>query len=363
MDGGWLVELQSVADALQGHETAAAQLIPRASAIALVNEEKAFVSIFDRELHGYAPNDEVGVPAPDAFLSRMALPLLEAKLAQIATASPLNAGQRDVAQVMRTVEREQLRAIITMRRSYLAARVLDLAKQLNRAADRWVMSIHGIQTRGTWQKELSRHITNAGLKYHPLDYNWFDVFRLLLPSSRDRRVDEFRDEYDRFVEAHQAVPSIIAHSFGTLILTRAIEKYSLRFDRIVLCGSIVRRDYSWSSQLNAVPPRVSRVLNDFGGRDVWARMAVWFIKDAGQSGVSPFHDDADGRVVQRGNHWLRHSDYFYVSNYTNRWIPFVLGSDPTPSADDRASTPNWRFAITIAVATSILLSLLWWRLR
>jgi hypothetical protein len=64
-------------------------------------------------------------------------------------------------------------------------------------------------------------------------------------------------------------PRIIAHSFGTYLVARALElNPELKFDRVIFCGSIVRRDYPWSRIIAA--GQVGRVLNDYGDRDMWA---------------------------------------------------------------------------------------------
>jgi pimeloyl-ACP methyl ester carboxylesterase len=121
---------------------------------------------------------------------------------------------------------------------------------------------------------------------------------LHLPWMRRQRVDWLRDEYTRYSnQLGFTRPSIIAHSFGTYVVARSLEVYGIQFDRIVFCGSIVRRDYPWSKVLDRDLAR--HVLNDYGRIDVWAWIAEWVARDAGQSGLRGFEDHADGRIIQR----------------------------------------------------------------
>jgi hypothetical protein len=114
-----------------------------------------------------------------------------------------------------------------------------------------VMSLHGIRTRGTWQKELVPELSRAGFIPVPLDYGWFGAVKLLLPWSRQKQVDWFRDEYLKKCDSHQCTrPCMIAHSFGTYLVASSVHKYMIEFDRVIFCGAIVRRDYPWSQLID-----------------------------------------------------------------------------------------------------------------
>jgi hypothetical protein len=121
----------------------------------------------------------------------------------------------------------------------------------------------------------------------------------------------------------------------------------LKFDRVILCGAIVRRDYPWSQLIDH--GLVRRVLNEFGRLDLWARVVEWLASDAGQSGLRGFNDTPDGRVVQREHPEFGHSDYFYSKNFRERWIPFLRGEDPNERPAVPKPRPNWRARATAAV--------------
>jgi hypothetical protein len=217
-----------------------------------------------------------------------------------------------------------------------------------------VISLHGIRTRGTWQKELTEELQRGGIDHVPLDYGFFMALQLLLPGSRRRKVLWFRDEYTHCVERHGgARPSVIAHSFGSYVVARALEMFGeVRFDQVILCGSIVRRDYPWS---RVVGRQVGRVLHEFGRQDFWARVVGFVVADAGPSGCRGFLDLAEGRVAQRYHPEFRHSDYFYRLSYRQNWVPFLQGreSGDAPPLADRG--PNWLFRSALLLGAVVAL--------
>ena len=207
----------------------------------------------------------------------------------------------------------------------------------SRTGARLVVSLHGIRTRGAWQKTVNSDLQKNGFRHELLDYGFFRAVQLAMPWQRTRHVEWFRKEYERLVTDQGTIPSIIAHSFGTYIVAKALEKYDeLRFDRIILCGSIVRRDYDWDSLLTS--GRVKALLNEYGRRDVWASLASWLIADAGASGARGFQTHCVG-VYQRPRPHFRHSDYFYPLNYRENWLPFLSGAEPSIQPIERTDPP------------------------
>lgn len=206
-----------------------------------------------------------------------------------------------------------------------------------------VVSMHGIRTRGAWQKELTLELNAAGFDHEPLDYGFFRALRLLWPPARRRQVEWFRDRYTSILTANPGREiSVIAHSLGSYLVARALELFpEITLTRLVLCGSIVRIDYPWSRLVEL--KQVEEVLNDFGPMDIWARAAGWVVEDAGPSGVRGFEDEAGGAVSQRRHAEFRHSDYFYALNYRKVWIPFLGGRGPGTLVVGDKRPVNWQF--------------------
>ena len=225
-----------------------------------------------------------------------------------------------------------------------------------------LISLHGITTTGKWQKDLQECCDAEGIQHRPFDFGWFGIFQFVLPFLRQRKVQWFRDEYQRLVgqeQLGQSPPSIIAHSFGTYIVARAMESFhDVRFRRMIFCGSIVNRDYDWDATIGR--GQAERVLNEFGRKDIWVRLAEWVLQDGGSSGYQGFDNIANGAVVQRRHpHW-RHSDYFFKLNYERNWIPFLVGKhDPALLQENRSVKVNWRFVIVISCFVILVLASVW----
>lgn len=317
-----------------------------------------------RELDGYPPDtpeaelEQVG--RNGGVLGLMKLSALESRLqaARQRAASAANDTPAELSRLAAEGDAKQLEQLLAGRRQFLLSVAESLREREQAPSGQpWVCSIHGILTRGAWQKELAPLLSERG--FHPFlfDYKWYDPIRMLFERSRNNKIDEFRDEYDQFKLSHPGViPSMVAHSMGSYIVTGAIEKYGLEFDRLILCGSIVREDYPWNAMFEA--QRVQRVLHDYGRQDIWARLVVWFIEDAGQSGYNGFEQEAGGRVVQRRHPRFRHSDYFYKTNYVDRWIPFFRGEDPPAIPAEVRPRINWkartvRYGFLAAVVAAI----------
>lgn len=218
-----------------------------------------------------------------------------------------------------------------------------------------VITIHGIRTTGDWQREFTDVLTQHGFRHVPLGFGFFKAVSLLMPWSRTRKVEWFRRIYSDKFASTERLPSVVAHSFGSYIVTKAMLKYDdIRFDKVILCGSIVSRKYPWSTVLTQ-RNQADAVLNEAGGRDMWAGIVEWLVSDAGSSGVSGFEDMADGRLTQLIHERHEHSDYFYRQNFERRWVPFLSGAavqKVIPAGDDGM---NWKFAFTASAFFALIL--------
>lgn len=216
-----------------------------------------------------------------------------------------------------------------------------------------VITIHGIRTTGDWQREFTDVLTQHGFRHIPLGFGFFKAVSLLMPWSRARKVEWFRRIYsDKFATAER-LPSVVAHSFGSYIVTKAMLKYDdIRFEKMILCGSIVSRKYPWSKML-LERGQAKSVLNEAGGRDMWAGIVEWVVPDAGSSGVSGFEDLADGRLTQIIHERHEHSDYFYRQNFEKRWVPFLNGHKVEPVIAIGRNSANWKFRLTATLVIAI----------
>ena len=152
-----------------------------------------------------------------------------------------------------------------------------------------VVLVHGIRTRAHWQRTLPGWLSVKGkLDVIPISYGYIGLAGFLNPVvGRRRRVadvlkqlNEIRAQYP----AGECHMSIIAHSYGTYLTTRALEENTyLTIGDLLLCGSIAPDDLDWAKIRNQTRSRKGEfgkgeILNDCGSSDVWpviARVATW----------------------------------------------------------------------------------------
>jgi hypothetical protein len=190
-----------------------------------------------------------------------------------------------------------------------------------------VISLHGIRTRGLWQKDLSPLLSEQGWIYYPLDYGWFWLVPFIVGIFRKRKIEWFRERYQEIRNRYpEVVPSIIAHSFGSWIVCKAILKYQhLRFDKVILAGSVMPDDFDWRTVYQR--SQVTTVRNDRGQKDIWARFSKFIAWGTGSSGFEGFSQN-EACVIERTYPEYGHSSVFGHDHYLGEWIPFLRASIP-----------------------------------
>jgi pimeloyl-ACP methyl ester carboxylesterase len=120
-----------------------------------------------------------------------------------------------------------------------------------------VFVLHGIRDLGHWASAFEyellgffkRHTKPGGkLAVASIRYGYFGMGPFLLRPGRDKYVKWFMDEYTETLARYPKAEHIhfVGHSNGTYLLAAALERYSsLKVDRVVFGGSVVRKDYKW----------------------------------------------------------------------------------------------------------------------
>jgi pimeloyl-ACP methyl ester carboxylesterase len=200
-----------------------------------------------------------------------------------------------------------------------------------------VCPLHGIRTHAEWQRTFS-DVAHQHNIYCPLDkwsFGRFSLIRFLLPWQREAKIRWFRSTYDDLMDSRAAAlggnnrPSVVAHSFGTYILGYALLKYkNIRLDKIILCGSILPRNFPWQEIIERGQVRALR--NEYGVKDVWVKFVRWLVKGSGSSGQNGFTQNGfklkSDEIIQE-EFIFEHSEYFNRGHMEEFWIPFLL----TPS--------------------------------
>ncbi|TAX65848.1 hypothetical protein ELI00_32415 (plasmid) [Rhizobium ruizarguesonis] len=183
---------------------------------------------------------------------------------------------------------------------------------------RWMIVVHGMNSRAKWQEEFSWQIANR-LRYSApvliYKYGWvtIDVLMRWLHRRHAKQLgDRIKIAIDQAnTSGRPREPDIIAHSFGTLLLSLILEDDrfdDLRFGRVILAGSIVRPDFNWGKHVTS--KRIGAILNHVGGEDVPVRYAQYAIPGSGPGGKVGYADNAVLNIRSVG---FGHSDFFEPS--------------------------------------------------
>ncbi|SRR6266404_2213731 len=198
-----------------------------------------------------------------------------------------------------------------------------------------VISIHGILTHGEWQKVFASVVSGSPTKTESFDYGHYGLLRFLTPSCNRRVVDRFYNWYAGVVKSCSAIdldcydkrPSVVAHSLGSWIVGYAMLKFAdVRFDKLILAGSILPRDFDWGTLF--ARDQVALVRNEFGQKDPWPTWAGRFIARSGTGGSEGF--EWFGTAVENIRcEWFGHSDSLMRPHIEQSWMPFLL-RPPSP---------------------------------
>ena len=187
------------------------------------------------------------------------------------------------------------------------------------------ISVHGIRDHGHWQKQLGEIIQDIG-PYHAYDYGRLSFLRFILERERQRITDRFADwlgalqndsRYRIDFRDPNRRPSVIAHSFGTYVVTKALEQNeSLRLDKLITCGCILDRDYDWTLLLGR--DQLGQIYHEIGPLDWATRMVRFAVPNTGDSGGKGFVCD-DVRLRQHAYVSYDHHRFLRVNHMRSAW--------------------------------------------
>lgn len=200
-----------------------------------------------------------------------------------------------------------------------------------------VISVHGIRTHGEWQKVFAAAMSGSSSKVEPFDYGRYGLLRFLTPPFNRLMVDKFYDWYHAIVKSCAAVnlarydkrPSAVGHSLGSWILGNAMLKFEdVRFDKLILAGSILPRDFDWGTLF--ARDQVASVRNECGQKDPWPKWASRLVADTGTGGSEGF-EWFSAAVENIRCEWFGHSESLMRPHVERQWMPYLLRS-PSPLA-------------------------------
>lgn len=193
-----------------------------------------------------------------------------------------------------------------------------------------VVLIHGIRTRAQWQGVIRHALEARGLIAIPTNYEKFDVVRFLLPFEKFKQLpvkkvdSEIRAAKKKFPDASI---SLLAHSFGTYITGKLLSSAEHKFDRVALCGSVLRSDFDFASSTD----RFSEIVNEVGCRDIWPVLAAKLSWGYGPTGSFGFNR---GASVRDRKHAAAGHSYFLSREFCESfWVPYFCDGNSSKGGD------------------------------
>jgi hypothetical protein len=223
-----------------------------------------------------------------------------------------------------------------------AARIDDPDKE---TISQVVILIHGIRTRGLWQNELRKTLEKDGFVVQPTNYEYFDIFRFLFPWQlfAGPVINTITKQVRQTLAMNKGADcSVIAHSFGTLVLTRILrDNADLEFNRIIFCGSVVPQTFRFEDYRKRFE---TPLINEVGTRDFWPVFADVVTFGYGSAGTYGFNRPA---VRDRWHNGKAHSDFLNRDFCQIYWVPFLRDGTIIPNDEEAERPPWWLWAVSV----------------
>ena len=244
-----------------------------------------------------------------------------------------------------------------------------------------VLTLHGIRDLGGWQ-DRARDLIEAKIpnsKCLKVDYDWFDPLSFLspFPSSRLGPYQNFHKRYENAKKRYpNAKISVVAHSFGTFLVGELLKQNpNAIFHRIILAGSVLKRDYNWKKVRSRFGVGVAQpnpsVMNEKGNKDPWPTVASIVHWRYGKAGSIRFINGDDDIGILEKDYEGGHGVFLTDDHITHYWLPFLQG-DNVPSCNARPreqlsfverafkTIPGLSWLVRIPVMTMQIAISFWW---
>ena len=214
-------------------------------------------------------------------------------------------------------------------------------------AEHRVLLVHGIRTEAGWAEMVRAVLEESDTikRVYVIRYGYFDLLRFALPGPW--RAGPARELTRKFNLLRSRYPqsrfSILAHSYGTFTVTKALlDNSHLEIFRFAMCGSIVSRRFPWEK----IARQISEdVVNDCGTRDVLPVLASTVTLGYGATGRFGCGGQVDDRF-----HDVPHSGFFEPSFVERFWLPFFSSGivmRPEQETSVVRRSPWWLSVLTV----------------
>ncbi len=190
------------------------------------------------------------------------------------------------------------------------------------------MSIHGWNSNRDWQLILTRSINAIKLTSIPYVYGR-KIFKIF-PWHLKADISKFKDWYfnaannknytiDISKPYHR--PSIIAHSLGSYILVKTLEKYpEIKFDKIFLVGSIIPENYDWFKLI--LNDQVSSIVYERSQKD-WVVSLSFLITGSPKTCTRHGFLQKSSFIIETNVEHFGHGDFNYEEHYISMFKKYI----------------------------------------
>ncbi|MUK50780.1 response regulator [Aliivibrio fischeri] len=201
------------------------------------------------------------------------------------------------------------------------------------------LTVHGIRTKGRWQKILENKIKQeiGDIKVLHYSYGFFDIISFFVPIFRYFTTYRFKKKLEICLDNNKDKDIyLFCHSFGTYLVVKSLEKilktkYYDNIKILVLSGSVLKSSYDFN---NIIDCSSATVVNDCGESDYVLTASQLFVPNMGMAGKVGFYGFNNERIVNR--HFDGgHSHYFdenskFIDKY---WLPLFYDKNEISHID------------------------------
>jgi len=196
--------------------------------------------------------------------------------------------------------------------------------------DHVVILVHGIRDYALWQDAIRTELESEGFKVELSNYERLNLVEFLEPSTilRRRAIAEVWEDIKTIRQNNRnALISVIAHSSGTYVIARLMQKnFDAVFHRVIFCGSVVRYRFPFKKLQNQF---TQPILNEVGTRDIWPALAESVTIGYGSAGTYGFRKP----LIRDRWHNGAHHGYFLEPTFCKTyWVPFLRDGKLTPGS-------------------------------
>lgn len=240
---------------------------------------------------------------------------------------------------------------------------------------RHALITHGIRTHAEWTEDAYNVLKEKKVSSSILIYGWVDIFKFTLNMKvRDRYAIELLSRINGEVQLYPRRKfSIIVHSFGSIVLAKALEfaeitNNRIAIDSIILSGSILPQKFDWikyTKKGKNFGITINQVLNVCGDKDIWPVIAEYAVKGAGYSGTFFFSDNHSNNILNIRLENKNHESILSTDTVNDVWLKFLfdarmLTDRPSIRPSKRVSLIHYLFIlIKYGVVALIILFVSW----